>query len=93
LNTPSDAARPRIAAKARLKWDPTREKHLLLYPEGLLVLNPTAHAVLEMCDGQRAVTDIVKTLGERYNADVRADVNELLSNLSDKGLVAWKDEG
>ena len=38
----SDTAKPRLAAKARLKWDEVRQKHLLLFPEGLLVLNPTA---------------------------------------------------
>jgi pyrroloquinoline quinone biosynthesis protein D len=36
----ADTAKPRLAAKARLKWDAVREKHLLLYPEGVLVLNP-----------------------------------------------------
>ncbi len=41
----ADTARPRLAGKARLKWDAVREKHLLLYPEGVLVLNPTAHDV------------------------------------------------
>src|ERR1700677_2217225 len=30
----SDTAKPRLAGKARLKWDATREKHLLLFPEG-----------------------------------------------------------
>ena len=36
---PADTVRPRLADKARLKWDAVREKHLLLYPEGVLVLN------------------------------------------------------
>jgi len=82
-----DTARPRIASKARLKWDDARQKHLLLFPEGLLVLNPTAQAVLELCDGQRSVADIAKTLGEQYKADVSNDVKELLSRLADKALV------
>jgi pyrroloquinoline quinone biosynthesis protein D len=56
------------------------------------VLNPTARAVLDLCDGHRAIADIAKALGERYNADVSSDVKELLSRLAEKGLVVWKNE-
>ena len=33
----SDTDSPILAPKARVKWDPIRKKHLLLFPEGLLV--------------------------------------------------------
>lgn len=82
-----DNARPRLAAKARLKWDEVRQKHLLCFPEGLLVLNPTAHVVLELCDGRRSIADITKALGDQFKADVSGDVKELLVKLADKGLV------
>ena len=82
-----DHSQPRLAAKARLKWDEVRQQHLLLFPEGILVLNPTAQAVLELCDGQRAVADITKALSEKYRADVAGDVQQLLSRLAEKKLV------
>jgi pyrroloquinoline quinone biosynthesis protein D len=88
MSAPADKVRPRLAGKARLKWDAVREKHLLLFPEGVLVLNPTAHAVLTLCDGQRTVAEIIQTLAAQYAHDALAgDVRELLQKLADKGLV------
>ncbi len=51
-------------------------------------LNPTAVAVLELCDGERDIDAIVGALAERYNgADVSDDVCALVQALSEKGLV------
>jgi pyrroloquinoline quinone biosynthesis protein D len=84
----ADTARPRLAAKARLKWDAVRTKHLLLFPEGVLVLNPTAQAVLTLCDGGRTVADIIKSLATQYaSAAIDGDVRDILQRLADKGLV------
>lgn len=83
-----DTARPRLAGKARLKWDATREKHLLLFPEGVLILNPTANAVLALCDGERDINGISKILGEQYQAEgIQKDVKEILQRLVEKRLV------
>ena len=94
MNPIAENARPRLASKARLKWDEARKKHLLLFPEGLLVLNPTARDVVALCDGTITFAEMVKKLGEQYKTEtVRADIEELLSRLADKGLVKIKDEG
>lgn len=84
----TDTAKPRLADKARLKWDPVREKHLLLFPEGVLVLNQTAQAVLELCDSERTVAKIVEILAERYKSDaIENGVKEILQRLAEKNLV------
>ena len=83
-----DTAKPRLAGKARLKWDATREKNLLLFPEGVLILNPTAHAVLVLCDGERDINGISKILGEQYHAEgIQKDVKDILQRLVEKRLV------
>jgi pyrroloquinoline quinone biosynthesis protein D len=80
--------RPRLVTGARLRYDDVREEHLLLIPEGAVRLNPTAVAVLELCDGERSLDDIVGTLSARYQGvDVRDDVVELVDSLAQKGLV------
>ena len=84
----ASTARPRLAEKARLKWDAVRGKHLLLFPEGVLVLNQTMHEVLALCDGRRAVADIVKLLGDQYHSDaIDGDVKEILQRLAEKNVV------
>ena len=80
--------RPRLVTGARLRYDDVREEHLLLVPEGVVRLNPTAAAVLELCDGERSLDDIVGALSARYDgAAVRDDVVELLDAMTQKGLV------
>jgi pyrroloquinoline quinone biosynthesis protein D len=79
---------PRLVTGARLQYDEVREEHLLLVPEGAVRLNPTAVAVLELCDGERSVDEIVSTLSAQYEgADVRDDVQGLVEGLSQRGLV------
>jgi len=80
--------RPRLATGARLRYDEVREEHVLLIPEGAVRLNPTAAEVLELCDGERSVDDIVGLLSARYDgADLRDDVHELLDAMTQRGLV------
>ncbi len=80
--------RPRLITGARLRYDDVRDEHILLIPEGVVRLNPTAAEVLELCDGQRSLDEIVVTLCDRYDgADLDEDVRGLVGALSEKGLV------
>lgn len=58
----SPASRPRLANKARLKWDRHANKHMLLYPEHGLLLNDSAASILQLCDGQATIAEIAQTL-------------------------------
>jgi pyrroloquinoline quinone biosynthesis protein D len=79
---------PRLATGARLRYDEVRGEHVLLVPEGVVRLNPTAAEVLELCDGNRSLDDIVGALAARYGgADVGEDVRRLLDAMAGKGLV------
>jgi pyrroloquinoline quinone biosynthesis protein D len=80
--------RPRLVTGARLQYDDVREEHMLLVPEGAVRLNPTAAEVLELCDGERSLDEIVTTLSERYEgSDLRDDVQGLVDGLAQRGLV------
>jgi pyrroloquinoline quinone biosynthesis protein D len=80
--------RPRLVTGARLRYDEVREEHQLLIPEGVVRLNPTAAEVLELCDGERSVDDIVGAVSARYEgADVRDDIVELVDAMAQRGLV------
>jgi pyrroloquinoline quinone biosynthesis protein D len=80
--------RPRLVTGARLRYDDVREEHLLLIPEGAVRLNATAAHVLELCDGERSLDDIVGAISARYDgADVREDVLELVGAMAQRGLV------
>jgi pyrroloquinoline quinone biosynthesis protein D len=92
VTTISDLARPTMARGVRLQIDSNTGKNVLLYPEGIVELNETAHAILSLCDG-RTLVEITQALAEEYEADVNAmaaDVRETLSDLQQRKLVEFK---
>jgi pyrroloquinoline quinone biosynthesis protein D len=78
---------PRIWRLARLDYDPARQRPVLLYPEGAVLLNDTGREILELVDGTRTVAEIAALLGERYQTDVTADVTDYLSHLAERELI------
>jgi coenzyme PQQ biosynthesis protein PqqD len=79
---------PRLVTGARLRYDDVRQEHLLLVPEGAVRLNPTAAEVLELCDGERSLEEIIGALATRYGTtDVGDDVRELIDGMTQRGLV------
>ena len=85
----SDTARPRISKGVRLQSDSITGKTVLLFPEGVVELNETAHEILTRCDG-RTVSEIVQVLAEEYDADLAAlgsDVRETLADLQQRRLI------
>ena len=86
----STESRPRLASKARLRFDRKSSRYMLLYPERGLVLNPTAADVLQRCDGERTVGDIVGELAQRYGQEapaVEREVMAFLQTMADRGLL------
>ncbi len=83
----SPDAVPTLWRLARLDFDPVRDRPVLLYPEGAVLLNDTGKAILELVDGRRTIREIAALLSERYQADVTADVSEYLSRLAERELI------
>ena len=83
--------RPRLARQVRLEWDPVRKRHMLLAPEGVLVLNQTGAAILGLCDGERTVVEIVEELRGQYNRVDDDEVRDFLARLVAKRWVEVSD--
>lgn len=83
-------SRPVLAARVRLQTDPVSGEPVLLFPEGLLKLNATAHEIVSRCDGENTVERILAALGEEYDASpeaLRADVFGCLTQLQGQQLI------
>lgn len=78
---------PKLWRMARLQFDPVRQRSVLLYPEGAVLLNETGAAILELCNGSHTVGEIVGILSERYGVDVSADVTEYLTSMTNRELI------
>lgn len=90
--TISYSARPTLQKGVRLEIDSTTQKSVLLYPEGIVELNETAHDILSRCDG-RTLSEIISELAEEYEADsnvLAADVRDTLSDLQRRKLIEFK---
>lgn len=85
--TASGADRPRLARHARLRFDPARERHVLLTPEAVSVLNGTGAAILGLCDGQRTVAEIVAELRARYGRVDDGEVRLFLERMTARRCV------
>lgn len=87
----SDRAIPRLARRVRLRWDAARAAHVLLVPEGVLMLNESAAEVLRLVDGVRTVRDVASALcashPEQQAAELLDDVQGLLVRLASRGFV------
>ncbi len=87
-------ARPRLAPKARIRFDRRTDRYLLLYPERGLELNPTAADIVRLCTGEHTVTEIVERLAEKYPVQPRPviehEMEEFLAILAERGLVRYE---
>jgi pyrroloquinoline quinone biosynthesis protein D len=90
LPAPLDSSQPRLAAGCR--WGKQGEDRVVLLPEGMIRLQGTGHSVLELCDGERTLLQIVETLSNRYSRDaakIREDVATFLEALQQKRVVDY----
>lgn len=79
--------RPVLAPHARYRWDQVRNQHQLVFPEGLMVLNASGTAIIELCDG-RSTDELIATLKERFpDSDPASDVHEFLQQLAERGFL------
>lgn len=90
----SPEARPRLASKARLRFDRQTARYLLLYPEKGLELNPTAADIVRLCTGEHTLQEMVERLADKYTAQPRTalehETQTFLAALADRGLVRYE---
>lgn len=78
---------PALWRLTRLDFDPVRNRPVLLYPEGAVLLNDTGAEILRLVDGRRTVSQIAGELGAKYGTDVTADVTAYLEALAERELI------
>ena len=87
---PESTARPRLAAGCR--WaEAEGEERMLLFPEGAIRLRGTGRDIVERCDGERTVQQIIEELRTRYGAGdparIADDVGRFLEQLQQKRII------
>lgn len=86
--TVNKATVPAIAPGLRFQWEEAQDCYVLLYPEGMVKLSPSAGEILRRCDGQKTVDAIITELNEQFpDADLADDVNTFLEKAVDNGWI------
>jgi len=81
--------RPRLRGLYRLQWEVAQDAYVLLYPEGMVKLNPSAGEILARCDGTRELDDIIGELEHLFDgSDLATDVCRFLDHARLRG---WLD--
>jgi pyrroloquinoline quinone biosynthesis protein D len=86
----SEASQPLLPRHAKLKFDETRQRWVILAPERVLAPDDIAVEVLQLCDGIRSVEQMIDQLAVKYTAErgaISSDVIAMLQDLADKGFL------
>jgi pyrroloquinoline quinone biosynthesis protein D len=86
----SETSRPVLPRHAKLRFDETRQRWVILAPERVLAPDETAVEILQLCDGARSVAQMIDQLAAKYTAEraaIGADVIAMLQDLADKGFL------
>lgn len=81
---------PRLAKKARLRFDRHSGGYMIVYPERGLALNESAAEIAKRCDGTRTIARIAEELAEESGASVEVtlpDVLAFVERLAERGLI------
>jgi pyrroloquinoline quinone biosynthesis protein D len=79
---------PEITPTFRLQWEESQDRYVLLYPEGMVQLNPSAAEILKRCDGAKNIDEIIADLDRSFpNADVESDVLKFLEQARKNGWI------
>ncbi len=80
---------PTIAPGYRFQWEPAQDCFVLLYPEGMVKLNPAAGEILQRInDKKQTVAELIADLKMAFNgADLDEDVYQFLEEAYDNSWI------
>ncbi len=82
---------PVLKPQVRLQFDPVRNAWAVLSPEKVFWPDEISLDILQLCDGEHTVTQILEVLALQYDApadEMAGDVQSFLQEWSDRFLVA-----
>ncbi len=64
----------------RFQWEKAQDCYVLLYPEGMIRLNPSAGEILSLVDGSRSLHEITAELAQKFPQalSLAGDVREFI---------------
>jgi pyrroloquinoline quinone biosynthesis protein D len=80
-----------LARRFRFQWEEVQQSWVLLYPEGMVKLNPSAGEILKRVDGARSVAEVVADLERAFpGVELTKDVIAFLEAAHERGWIRAK---
>ncbi len=72
----------------RLQWEEAQQKHVILYPEGMVELNASSAEILKLCDGKHSLNTITTELERKFGTEgLMNDIREFLEIALENGWI------
>lgn len=72
----------------RLQWEDAQQKHVILYPEGMVELNQSSAEILKLCDGSRTLVQLVIALEIKFSTSgLQHDITQFLEIALQNGWI------
>lgn len=85
----------KISSQYRFQWEEAQQGFVLLYPEGMVQLNPSAGEILSRCQEPTTIEAIILDLKNAFaEADIKeltVDVMEFIHDANDQGWLEISD--
>lgn len=76
----------------KLQFEKAQDSYVLLYPEGMVKLNPSAAEILLLVDGEQSVNDIIFALKTKFPEapdDIDDDITAFLTDAENKNWIHY----
>ena len=86
-----DTDLPELAPTFRFQWEEAQNCWVILYPEGMVKLSPSAGEIMKRCDGRSNVAQIVAGLESQFSATgLDSDVKKFLEAAREHGWIRFR---
>lgn len=83
-----DHAVPELAPTFRFQWEEVQGCFVILYPEGMVKLSPSAGEIMKRCNGEKSILEIIADLESQFpGARLEADVKRFLEEATEHGWI------
>ena len=82
---------PKLNRLFKFQFEPAQDCYVLLFPEGMVKLNPSASEILLQVNGERTISDIIDTLLAKFpDAEgLREDVFAFFEHADEKRWINY----
>ena len=79
----------KISHHHRFQWEEAQNCYVILFPEGMVKLNPSAGEILNLVDGKNTVLDVISSLKNKFKdaGDIDKDIISMFEFALEKAWI------